>query len=102
MNAIRRCAAYGCPIFGASRYGWCEACCTRWYRAGKPETGPPARKGKWTQRPTECRECALPLRKATDHGGNGWCRACHMRWWRAGKPETGPPAYKRDLAVTAR
>ncbi|MBA9003688.1 hypothetical protein [Thermomonospora cellulosilytica] len=23
------------------RYGWCESCCTRWYRAGSPEGGPP-------------------------------------------------------------
>jgi hypothetical protein len=30
-----------CPASRVLARGWCSACYFRWYRAGKPETGPP-------------------------------------------------------------
>lgn len=79
--------------------GWCSSCYWRWYRAGKPETGPPEEKAPITA----CTSCGRTSRKYI----RNWCLRCYQRWRKAGKPEAGPPALKArepkvDEATAAR
>jgi hypothetical protein len=74
------------PI-GRGKRGWCSSCYWRWYRAGKPEGGPPP-----PQKPnvTACEACD----SADGPFVRGWCPRCYGRWLNVGKPETGPPSER--------
>lgn len=70
-------------------HGWCSGCYQRWYKAGKPESGPPLRTfGR--VRPEEPQPCSS-CNKTREVYYRTWCHTCYARWRNAGRPESGPP-----------
>jgi hypothetical protein len=70
---MRRCESCG-DVRRHGGHGWCVPCYNRWYRAGKPDTGPPpldeaARRRAHSERATAQHALDTAMR---DGGGWGW------------------------------
>jgi hypothetical protein len=84
----RRCKSCGRRTkYRQTRYGWCDACYTRWRNAGQPPEGPPPAAYRWVNQGRTCRGgCDKPAVKC------GLCQPCYDRWRAAGRPDEPPPS----------